>query len=88
VASCEICGGQSGIGAGLSSQFFGFPQPFVIPLLHHSHPALRAELCDSPEQAEYYRSLGLMGGFISDPANGWSLYVLLKRDYLANYIVA
>lgn len=57
VTSCEVCGAQSGTGAGLSSQFFDFPQPFFIPLLRHSNSALSAELCDSPDEAEHYHIL-------------------------------
>jgi hypothetical protein len=60
VTSCEICGVQSGTGAGLSSQFFGFPQSFIIPPLHHSHPAMRPELCDNHDQAAHHHILGIL----------------------------
>jgi len=57
VTSCEVCGAQNGIGAGFSSQFFYFPQPFFIPPLRHSHSALSAELCDNLDEVEHYHIL-------------------------------
>lgn len=57
VTYCEVCVGQSGNGAGLSSQFFDFPQTFFIPPLRHSHSALSAELCDRSDEAEHYHIL-------------------------------
>jgi hypothetical protein len=57
VTSCEVCGGQSGTGAGLSLQFFDFPRPFFVPPLRHSHSVLSTELCDSPDEAEHYHTL-------------------------------
>lgn len=44
VTSCDICGGQTGIGADFSPSFFGFSLLIIIPPLPHTHPSSPPEM--------------------------------------------
>jgi hypothetical protein len=39
-------------------KFFSFPMLIIIPLFHHTHLSLPHEVCNSPDQAAQYRTLG------------------------------
>jgi hypothetical protein len=41
------------------SEFFGFPPLITIPPLLHTYLSPPHEVCDSPEQAAHYHTLGL-----------------------------
>jgi hypothetical protein len=44
--SCEIYGGQNGIGAGFSQSFIWLPLLMVIPSLLHAHLSAPPEMCE------------------------------------------
>jgi hypothetical protein len=57
----------------LFSEFLHFPLFITIPPLLHTHLSPPHEVCDSPEKAAHCHTQGTkLGGFISDPALGWS----------------
>jgi hypothetical protein len=56
---CEIRGGRSVTGAGLSQRFFGFPMLIIPSPWHHTHLSLPSAVCDSPHHAAHYHFLDL-----------------------------
>jgi hypothetical protein len=59
VTSSEIHGGRSGWDySRFVSQFFGAPLLIIIPPLLHTHLSPPYEVCDSPDQAAHYHTLG------------------------------
>jgi hypothetical protein len=63
------CFGQTGTGTGFTPTSL-YPVPCILLHIHLSPPH---EVCDSPDQAAHYHTLGSkLGGFISDTTLGWN----------------
>jgi hypothetical protein len=58
----KIGGERSGFEADYSPSFFRFPVRIIVPPLLHTGLSPPSNVCDSPDQAAEYHSLGLWVG--------------------------